>query len=1072
MSQYKRKFNPIPNTSLVPINAAIRMRDTVANQAVLPLSGNAIGDGRVTTNDGHLYVWAIDSSTGLLTDWIDQGNFIDVSWDSISGKPTSSVVDIDAAVTNKHTHANKTILDNIQEALTTLLKNAYDSCVSFVNAFALTGQSLGDVVKWNGSNWVPGSPLNNAGVGVTFYFDDAASGIEDYKTLLSAPLSFSQVNSSILLQNNSVYFPYFFASGALGGTKIDAGVWEFDIWRYVSVISGTTYISFEVYKRTIGGSETLLFSTVTPDINDTANIMTVVTTVQPEFVINSTDILVIKPKGYTNFVNPVTVTFSYGGVNNYSYIRTPVVYRHNDLAGLQGGQTNEYNHLTNTELANIHAANIQFNQSGLSEITGLTDKSTPVDADVTLIESSAHSNAKRKLSWANIKVTLKTYFDTLYNYLIKLQDVGEEILLLHCNGTNGSTNFIDEAGKSITVHRTAQLDTSDKKFGSASCNVAGYSWLTAPDSADFDFGLDDFTIDCWVKGDGTSSLYTGFVCSAHNTEAPFGWKFATWNNKVIFGTYGDYILISDSSLPINTWTHIAVTRKDGIFYLFQNGVLVDSDNTHLIEVIDSAGVGLYIGRWYDDIDDFYWQGHMDEISILKGAAKWTSNFTPPSVEHIFGEFYINPGLIDQSLSVTDGITIDGRDLSVDGTKLDTIEEDAVSLLTVKADPDIQSIKDIALNTMLNAFRIAQVGALTILGMVKGFVDEYESEVGIDLINSEYQLYNSVYDFYSPLLSGADAYNVLLLHCNGIDGSPIFLDSSDSGHTIVTHGDAQVDTTEKKFGTGSLQLDGTGDYLSIADSTDFYFDGDFTIDFWIKLNSTATEYGICGQGTYPADRMYIRANSSGNGLIEFYEQTSAVALISTTNLGTTNWHHIAVVRYGNSWKLYIDGVSEASTTDSDTYGNKSGDFWIGYDPNAASKLNGYIDEFRVSKGVARWMGDFTPSPIEYSSESHNMILISNSQISSVIPDEIRIILFEEDVDSVTINTDLKTYVSRDGGTTFTQVTLEDEGNYITAARILSGVVDVSGQPSGDDIVYKIETLNVKNLIIHGTAVSYR
>ena len=79
------------------------------------------------------------------------------------------------------------------------------------------------------------------------------------------------------------------------------------------------------------------------------------------------------------------------------------------------------------------------------------------------------------------------------------------------------------------------------------------------------------------------------------------------------------------------------------------------------------------------------------------------------------------------------------------------------------------------------------------------------------------------------------------------------------------------------------------------------------------------------------------------------------------------------------------------------------------------------------------------------------------------------IFEEDIDSITLNTDLLAYVSRDGGSTFNQITLSDEGNYITSARILSGTVDISGQPSGTSMVYKIVTDNNKFLKLHGTGM---
>jgi hypothetical protein len=108
MSLFRQKFNALSGKfDLVSKNTAIRIRDTVDSQANLPLTGNVIGDGRIATDTGHLYVWSIDASSGLLTDWIDQGNFIDVNWDSLIGKPSSSVANIDDAVNLKHSATNQ-----------------------------------------------------------------------------------------------------------------------------------------------------------------------------------------------------------------------------------------------------------------------------------------------------------------------------------------------------------------------------------------------------------------------------------------------------------------------------------------------------------------------------------------------------------------------------------------------------------------------------------------------------------------------------------------------------------------------------------------------------------------------------------------------------------------------------------------------------------------------------------------------------------------------------------------------------------------------------------------------------
>jgi hypothetical protein len=114
---------------------------------------------------------------------------------------------------------------------------------------------------------------------------------------------------------------------------------------------------------------------------------------------------------------------------------------------------------------------------------------------------------------------------------------------------------------------------------------------------------------------------------------------------------------------------------------------------------------------------------------------------------------------------------------------------------------------------------------------------------------------------------------------------------------------------------------------------------------------------------------------------------------------------------------------------------------------------------------------TPETSEYGTSStvYNMTLLSNGNTASSQPSNARIVLFEEDVDAITLNTDLKAYVSRDGGTTYTQITLSDEGDYESGKQILAGSVDINGQPSGTSMKYKIETLNTKDLKLHGVGL---
>jgi hypothetical protein len=103
MGLYKNKINPRTGQfNLVPTNQALTWRAAVASQANLPLSGNVLYDARLVSDTQHLYIWSKDDATGLLTDWIDQGDLFDLTWAAISGKPSSAVVDIDDAVSKRH----------------------------------------------------------------------------------------------------------------------------------------------------------------------------------------------------------------------------------------------------------------------------------------------------------------------------------------------------------------------------------------------------------------------------------------------------------------------------------------------------------------------------------------------------------------------------------------------------------------------------------------------------------------------------------------------------------------------------------------------------------------------------------------------------------------------------------------------------------------------------------------------------------------------------------------------------------------------------------------------------------
>ena len=107
--------------------------------------------------------------------------------------------------------------------------------------------------------------------------------------------------------------------------------------------------------------------------------------------------------------------------------------------------------------------------------------------------------------------------------------------------------------------------------------------------------------------------------------------------------------------------------------------------------------------------------------------------------------------------------------------------------------------------------------------------------------------------------------------------------------------------------------------------------------------------------------------------------------------------------------------------------------------------------------------------------NNMTLISNAQTAATQPSTARVTIFEHpSTGTTTVNTDIKAYASRDNGTTYTQITLADEVDYESGKKLLSGSVDISGQPAGTNMRYKIETLNQSSSKItrlHGVSLQW-
>ena len=169
-------------------------------------------------------------------------------------------------------------------------------------------------------------------------------------------------------------------------------------------------------------------------------------------------------------------------------------------------------------------------------------------------------------------------------------------------------------------------------------------------------------------------------------------------------------------------------------------------------------------------------------------------------------------------------------------------------------------------------------------------------------------------------------------------------------------------------TGSVYFDGTGDYLSVADSSDFAFGTeDFTIEFWRYRSSVSdTESYVTKYNNTNAEQSFwFGALSSGREDFAWYSGSSGYSIVSANNVAQVDeWGHLAAVRLNGVITLYLNGVSIGSDSSSDaaaSFNDDSNPLRIGGDNYSDSTYDyhGYISNLRVCKGHAVYQGNFTP-----------------------------------------------------------------------------------------------------------------
>ena len=375
-----------------------------------------------------------------------------------------------------------------------------------------------------------------------------------------------------------------------------------------------------------------------------------------------------------------------------------------------------------------------------------------------------------------------------------------------------------------------------------------------------------------------------------------------------------------------------------------------------------------------------------------------------------------------------------------------------------------------------------------------FIDQFENSTGIDTTST---VTRKVAEYVSAGTSvEPDANTLLYMSCDGVNDGTTFTDEGPTGHTLVAIGNAHTDTAVKKFGTASLQCDGTGDAVTISGSevsgSVFEFDGgNWTIECWMYPSSSGggEDYIASKQDT---DRTHYDSFNwqitNSNRLVRIDLQPNAAPSGGLTTQNSTaaahdTWQHVAVVREGDTVTHYRDGndVGNMTFTD-DIYPSTGYKLTIGATGTGTYGFHGYIDNFRISNN-ARYSGstytvptgpDATTSPFKYETVSATGNYTSATQTATASVSTMGIVvLYKNNAGTASLNGDLVAEVSANGGTNYANATLVAGGTFSTGINIaaVSGVSVTAGTTPKYRISFANQVASSKETQVHGVALLY-
>ena len=452
-------------------------------------------------------------------------------------------------------------------------------------------------------------------------------------------------------------------------------------------------------------------------------------------------------------------------------------------------------------------------------------------------------------------------------------------LLLHFNGLNTSTTFTDSSSNalSVTAGGGAQLSTAQFQFGNASVvfDGAGDS-LQLPSSSALDFGTAPFTIEFFMRTDGTQDAFSIIISRTANAPSTGGiqsFGFANYGG-IIAASVNDVNIVTASSATANngSWHHIAISRSGTNMWLGVDGTIVSSNSsmTGSESVTLSSG---RIGRWQgNNAGDNNYNGYLDEFRVTKGLALYTTTYTVPTAEL--------PATADVDASLLLNVTDSANFIKDNSTNKFTLTNNGTATFIANG-PFNQG-------STATAQRQLPDGTLEVY-------NQFDEFTGAPIVDTSLMVWVDAGQTASYPGSGATWTD---LSGNGknytLTNTPTYSSTTNGGVITFAGASSQYATTA----------------TTLFNSTTF---NTYTMNLWVYPTGAGNFVQVNGQTTPNSAYHYSAIEISAGGTIKLGQWTGASVTVIATSIQSLNaWYNLVITYNGTTATAYVNGVSVGST----------------------------------------------------------------------------------------------------------------------------------------------------------------